>query len=52
MKNKVERLEIKIVDTMKRLRNSPIGKKEYYSVKLERYFKHYKNLTGDDYRVG
>lgn len=51
MKNKEERLEKKILRTITKLRSSPLQEKELYSLKLEKHFRDYKRLTGDDYRI-
>lgn len=51
MKDKKERLEGKIQDTVRRMKSAPLGQKEVYCIKLEKYFKDYRNLTGEDYRI-
>ena len=51
MKSKKERLEVKIVSLINKIRISPIEDKLRYSVKLEKCWVEYKDLTGEDYRI-
>lgn len=51
MKSHKERLEIKIAKTIGKVNATPLGYKGKYFVKLNRYFREYKDLTGDDYHI-
>jgi len=50
MRSKKERLEFKIRMTITRMDSAPLREKEKYSLRLEKYFNHYKELTGETYK--
>lgn len=51
MKDHKERLEVKILGTINKIKNSPMSDKIKYSKQLEKYSKQYKELTGDYFRI-
>lgn len=51
MKDRKEKLERRIIRTIRLIKRSPMNDKVRYSAKLETYYKQYETLTGQAYRI-